>query len=94
MRTDTLEPTRGMLDLSRTPPLLARCCAQECGWEGIPTYRNGEASTHCPACEGAVDIDEIEAELNDEEWITSFGKVGRNEPCPCGSGRKFKRCHG
>ncbi len=24
-----------------------------------------------------------------------FGrKVGRNEPCPCGSGRKFKRCHG
>lgn len=22
------------------------------------------------------------------------GKVGRNEPCPCGSGRKYKRCHG
>ena len=21
-------------------------------------------------------------------------KTGRNEPCPCGSGRKFKRCHG
>lgn len=20
------------------------------------------------------------------------GKVGRNDPCPCGSGRKFKRC--
>lgn len=20
--------------------------------------------------------------------------VGRNEPCPCGSGRKFKKCHG
>ena len=20
--------------------------------------------------------------------------AGRNEPCPCGSGRKFKRCHG
>jgi hypothetical protein len=25
----------------------------------------------------------------------TFGKdVGRNDPCPCGSGRKFKRCHG
>jgi preprotein translocase subunit SecA len=23
-----------------------------------------------------------------------FARVGRNEPCPCGSGRKFKRCHG
>lgn len=21
-------------------------------------------------------------------------KVGRNEPCPCGSGTKYKRCHG
>lgn len=21
------------------------------------------------------------------------GKVGRNDPCPCGSGKKFKRCH-
>ena len=24
----------------------------------------------------------------------SFGKVGRNEQCPCGSGKKFKHCHG
>jgi preprotein translocase subunit SecA len=24
----------------------------------------------------------------------SWGKVGRNEPCPCGSGRKYKHCHG
>ncbi len=25
---------------------------------------------------------------------TSWGKVGRNETCPCGSGKKFKHCHG
>jgi preprotein translocase subunit SecA len=25
---------------------------------------------------------------------TDFSNVGRNDPCPCGSGRKFKRCHG
>jgi len=24
----------------------------------------------------------------------SWGRVGRNEPCPCGSGKKFKHCHG
>jgi len=23
-----------------------------------------------------------------------FPKVGRNEPCPCGSGKKYKKCHG
>ncbi|HJR87959.1 MAG TPA: SEC-C metal-binding domain-containing protein [Acidimicrobiia bacterium] len=22
------------------------------------------------------------------------GQVGRNDPCPCGSGKKYKRCHG
>jgi len=21
-------------------------------------------------------------------------KVGRNDPCPCGSGKKYKKCHG
>ena len=25
---------------------------------------------------------------------SSWGKVGRNEPCPCGSGKKYKHCHG
>ena len=25
---------------------------------------------------------------------SSWGKVGRNAPCPCGSGRKYKHCHG
>jgi hypothetical protein len=26
--------------------------------------------------------------------VREESKVGRNEPCPCGSGRKYKRCHG
>jgi hypothetical protein len=26
--------------------------------------------------------------------IVSDAKVGRNEPCPCGSGKKYKKCHG
>jgi preprotein translocase subunit SecA len=26
--------------------------------------------------------------------VATLPKVGRNEPCPCGSGRKFKNCHG
>src|SRR5262249_5930898 len=27
-------------------------------------------------------------------FVRTERKVGRNEPCPCGSGRKFKHCHG
>ena len=24
----------------------------------------------------------------------TWGKISRNDPCPCGSGKKFKHCHG
>ena len=27
-------------------------------------------------------------------FVRNTRKVGRNEPCPCGSGKKFKQCHG
>ena len=27
-------------------------------------------------------------------FVRNERKVGRNEPCPCGSGKKFKHCHG
>ena len=27
-------------------------------------------------------------------FIREDKKVGRNEPCPCGSGKKYKKCHG
>ena len=37
-------------------------------------------------------LDEL-AENNENGGI-DFGKVGRNQPCPCGSGKKFKHCHG
>jgi preprotein translocase subunit SecA len=30
----------------------------------------------------------------DPDDPSSWGKVGRNGPCPCGSGKKFKHCHG
>ncbi|MEJ2033540.1 MAG: anaerobic sulfatase maturase [Deltaproteobacteria bacterium] len=39
---------------------------------------------------------EVMAILAAEEskMTTPLAKVGRNDPCPCGSGRKVKRCHG
>lgn len=30
----------------------------------------------------------------DREDKAKTGRVGRNDPCPCGSGKKFKACHG
>ena len=30
----------------------------------------------------------------DSKNSKDFGKIGRNDPCPCGSGKKYKKCHG
>ena len=38
--------------------------------------------------------DEIMQLYNDGEPEDRFASVGRNDPCPCGSGKKFKQCHG
>jgi preprotein translocase subunit SecA len=35
-----------------------------------------------------------EEERKPETFVRSQEKVGRNDPCPCGSGKKFKQCHG
>jgi uncharacterized protein len=32
--------------------------------------------------------------VQDEGWRTQAKKLGRNETCPCGSGKKAKACHG
>jgi preprotein translocase subunit SecA len=37
---------------------------------------------------------EAQVQRSTESGGGEFGKVGRNAPCPCGSGRKYKLCHG
>jgi preprotein translocase subunit SecA len=42
----------------------------------------------------ASDEMEVAAADRDPANPSSWGKVGRNEACPCGSGKKYKHCHG
>lgn len=37
---------------------------------------------------------EREVKGADETYVRQGIKVGRNDPCPCGSGKKYKKCHG
>ena len=37
---------------------------------------------------------ESEREEKAQPFVRQSGKVGRNSPCPCGSGKKYKSCHG
>ncbi|MCH8502793.1 MAG: preprotein translocase subunit SecA [Ectothiorhodospiraceae bacterium] len=38
--------------------------------------------------------DEGEGKRSDGTFVRQGPKVGRNDPCPCGSGKKYKQCHG
>ena len=40
------------------------------------------------------DITDLEILLNPIKPKIAEKKVGRNEPCPCGSGKKYKKCCG
>jgi SWIM/SEC-C metal-binding protein len=40
------------------------------------------------------DITDLEILLNPPKPKIAEEKVGRNEPCPCGSGKKYKKCCG
>ena len=50
-------------------------------------FQHAEASA---MAEGGED----EAEGGKQEPLVRGRKVGRNDPCPCGSGKKYKHCHG
>ncbi len=36
----------------------------------------------------------VSPENRDPQNPTTWGRIGRNEACPCGSGKKYKHCHG
>ena len=40
------------------------------------------------------DITDLEILLNPRKPMIAENKVGRNDPCPCGSGKKYKKCCG
>ncbi len=50
-----------------------------------------DAPDRNPALAGAAAARGIQR-LGESEGGTARGKVGRNDPCPCGSGKKYKKC--
>jgi preprotein translocase subunit SecA len=71
---------------------------QEDEAESIERARREEEQLRSMQFQHADASGEGSTESNDEDAVAPFvrdgRKVGRNEPCPCGSGKKFKQCHG
>jgi len=64
----------------------ARYVAEKCsenGWHYIIGFEPDKPE----------DISDLEKLLNPPQVVKSE-KIGRNDPCPCGSGRKYKKCCG
>jgi uncharacterized protein len=52
-----------------------------------------EIIAELPAILQHMNLTRLDA-LNSREPVRRELKVGRNDPCPCGSGKKYKKCHG
>ena len=47
-----------------------------------------------PSAPNSLNSDSSKQESSDKPFVRNKPKIGRNEPCPCGSGKKYKQCHG
>jgi preprotein translocase subunit SecA len=41
-----------------------------------------------------VEVKEVQSKVKKGKKEKRKTKIGRNDPCPCGSGLKYKKCHG
>jgi len=60
------------------------------GFTGEDDFQGGETALLMRPDTNAI----VAPENRDPKNPSTWGKVGRNELCPCGSGKKYKHCHG
>ena len=51
---------------------------------------SGRRKRSWPTCSSSV----VTGASTEKQPVVKGPKVGRNDPCPCGSGKKYKKCHG
>ena len=57
-------------------------------------YQHAEADDLLHPEQARENIPQADEQVKQQPFKRTDKKVGRNEPCPCGSGKKFKQCHG
>ena len=95
-KSEGFELFQSLLDGLRTDVTMQLCRAR------MPTEEEKRAAIIQMQAQAMIDINEKPdnggrndtAILFDENDPETWGRPGRNDPCPCGQGRKFKHCHG
>ena len=57
-------------------------------------YEHAEASALDELDHDVPNLEERPTAVPVQPFVRETNKVGRNDPCPCGSGKKYKQCHG
>ena len=85
----TLQTARAILNPAEAPPPMANLQQLQ----HFAKRTTAQKPDECPDCKGGV-ADPSSAKSTICETNSHQPEVGRNTPCPCGSGLKFKRCCG
>jgi preprotein translocase subunit SecA len=66
--------------------------------EAVPAFASVRAAAPAPVAAGAAPAAPTPARTGGDDVVKTVRrdepKVGRNDVCPCGSGKKYKKCHG
>ena len=102
-KTESFQLFEGMLDslradvterLAKIQPLTPE--QQEQLIKQLQAQQQAQQQAATQATEAAAGASDAEPAANGfvEDDPSTWGNPGRNDPCPCGSGKKFKHCHG
>jgi preprotein translocase subunit SecA len=65
------------------------------GARALPRNLTFNDPTEAPSAFAKAERAEAKGGGDEVQTVRREGKkVGRNDPCPCGSGKKYKKCHG
>ena len=87
--TQRLAQIRPLTDAEREEMLQKLALQQKAGQEHLTMEHGAERQSSDDADKPAPLVQGFD-EANPATW----GNPSRNDPCPCGSGKKFKHCHG
>ncbi len=100
-KRESFELFSRMLETVKTS-VIATLAKFEINTEAVPqpepqvdeSKMNFEHAAAAQSTQDLVGSHETEVADGSQPYVREMPKVGRNEPCPCGSGKKYKRCHG
>ena len=100
--SELLSPACGMTEEEKQAMAARQAAMEEAARQRIAIQR-AEAERHQDMSKYRTEKTDISGNNNPEERaqqqprqepVRAEKRVGRNDPCPCGSGKKYKNCHG